>query len=146
MANRALMLEVAERRRAEEQLRELNESLDRRVTERSEALRESEQRFRTMADQTPVMMWVANPAGAVEFVNKEYCVFFGVTSEEAMHSAWRLAVHDDDGLYGRALAEALRTPAAVRQAKPACGAPTANGAGCVAGGAAHVARRATSSA
>ena len=78
MANRALMLEVAERRRAEEQLRELNESLDRRVTERSEALRESEQRFRTMADQTPVMMWVASPAGAVDFVNKEYGVFFGV--------------------------------------------------------------------
>jgi len=109
MANRALMLEVAERRRAEEQLRELNESLDRRVTERSEALRESEQRFRTMADQTPVMMWVASPAGAVDFVNKEYCVFFGVTSEEAMHSAWRLPVHDDDGSYGRALSEALRT-------------------------------------
>ena len=78
MANRALLLEVTERRRAEEQLRELNESLDRRVTERSEALRESEQRFRTMADQTPVMMWVTSPSGAMEFVNKEYCTFFGV--------------------------------------------------------------------
>jgi PAS domain S-box-containing protein len=109
MANRALMLEVAERRRAEEQLRELNESLDRRVTERSEALRESEQRFRTMADQTPVMMWVTNPAGAADFVNKEYCTFFGVTSEEALHNGWRLPVHDDDGTYLRTLFEALRT-------------------------------------
>jgi PAS domain-containing protein len=90
MANRALLLEVAERRRAEEQLRELNESLDRRVTERSEALRESEQRFRTMADQTPVMMWVASPAGAVDFVNKEYCSFFGVSTTRRQHSAWRL--------------------------------------------------------
>jgi PAS domain S-box-containing protein len=109
MANRALLLEVTERRRAEEQLRELNESLDRRVTERSEALRESEQRFRTMADQTPVMMWVTNPTGAVDFVNKEYCTFFGVSHEEAMHSSWRLPVHDDDGAYLRALLEALRT-------------------------------------
>ena len=109
MANRALMLEVTERRRAEEQLRELNESLDRRVTERSEALRESEQRFRTMADQTPVMMWVTNAAGGVDFVNKEYCTFFGVTAEEALHSAWRLPVHDDDGSYLRTLFEALRT-------------------------------------
>jgi len=39
MANRALLVEVAERRRAEEELRELNETLDQRVTERSEALR-----------------------------------------------------------------------------------------------------------
>ena len=109
MANRALLLEVTERRRAEEQLRELNESLDRRVTERSEALRESEQRFRTMADQTPVMMWVTSPSGLVEFVNKEYCVFFGVSSEEAVHSSWRMPVHDDDGGYLRALSEALRT-------------------------------------
>ena len=109
MANRALLLEVTERRRAEEQLRDLNESLDRRVTERSEALRESEQRFRTMADQTPVMMWVTNPAGTVDFVNKEYCTFFGVSHEEAMHSGWRMPLHDDDTGYQRSLFEALRT-------------------------------------
>jgi len=109
MANRALLLEVTERRRAEEQLRELNESLDRRVTERSEALRESEQRFRTMADQTPVMMWVTNPTGVVDFVNKEYCSFFGASHEEALHSSWRMPLHDDDSGYLRALFEALRT-------------------------------------
>jgi len=109
MANRALLLEVTERRRAEEQLRELNESLDRRVTERSEALRESEQRFRTMADQTPVMMWVTSPSGLVEFVNKEYCSFFGVSHEEAMHNSWRMPLHDDDSTYQQSLVEALRT-------------------------------------
>jgi PAS domain S-box-containing protein len=109
MANRAMMLEVTERRRAEEQLRELNESLDRRVTERSEALRESEQRFRTMADQTPVMMWVTNPSGVVDFVNKEYCSFFGVSPEEALHPKWSMPLHDDDSGYLRALFEALRT-------------------------------------
>src|SRR5262249_13717839 len=101
MANRALMLEVTERRRAEEQLRELNESLDRRVTERSEALRESEQRFRTMADQTPVMMWVTSPSGVVDFVNKEYCSFFGVSQEQALHTSWRMPLHDDDAGYQR---------------------------------------------
>jgi PAS domain S-box-containing protein len=48
LANRALLAEVAERRRAEERLRQLNENLDRRVIERSEALSESEQRYRTL--------------------------------------------------------------------------------------------------
>lgn len=41
-ANRRLEAEVIERRRAEERLNELNESLDRRVTERTVALRSSE--------------------------------------------------------------------------------------------------------
>src|SRR6185295_5801460 len=44
MANRALLAEVTERRRAEEQLRELNESLEQRVAERTEALREKDRR------------------------------------------------------------------------------------------------------
>ena len=45
-ANRLLLAEVSERRRAEERLRELNESLDQRVTERTQALQESEGRLR----------------------------------------------------------------------------------------------------
>ena len=38
MANRSLLAEVTDRRRAEERLRELNETLDQRVSERTEAL------------------------------------------------------------------------------------------------------------
>ena len=46
LANRTLMTEVGERRKAEESLRELNDTLDRRVTERTNtiALREAELR------------------------------------------------------------------------------------------------------
>ena len=45
-ANRMLLAEVSERRRAEERLKDLNESLDQRVTERTHALQQSEARLR----------------------------------------------------------------------------------------------------
>jgi signal transduction histidine kinase len=45
-ANRMLLAEVAERRRAEARLSELNASLDQRVTERTAALQASEERLR----------------------------------------------------------------------------------------------------
>lgn len=46
VANRLLLAEVTERRRAESRLQELNETLDRRVTERTLALQESEAQLR----------------------------------------------------------------------------------------------------
>ena len=46
MANRALLTEIAERRLAEERLSDLNASLDRRVTERTDALQASEAKLR----------------------------------------------------------------------------------------------------
>ncbi|MDB5384676.1 MAG: putative histidine kinase, atypical hybrid [Planctomycetaceae bacterium] len=49
LANAALVAEVIERRRAEEQLRELTESLEQRVTERTETLRHTHQKLREQA-------------------------------------------------------------------------------------------------
>ncbi|HKO30778.1 MAG TPA: PAS domain S-box protein [Nitrospiraceae bacterium] len=59
IANRALVVEVTERRRAEEQLRELNDTLERRVAERTEALmktsvalNEAGERYRSLFDDS----------------------------------------------------------------------------------------------
>ena len=48
LANHALLAEVQERRRAEEQLRDLNENLERRVAERTEALRRADDKLQVM--------------------------------------------------------------------------------------------------
>jgi len=60
LANRALLTEVTERRRAQEQLRDLNETLKQRVTEQTKALRGSEERMRMAIEATAVGIWEWN--------------------------------------------------------------------------------------
>jgi len=59
-------------------------------------LRDSEARFRTMADGSPVIIWAMDRYGAIEFVNKAFREFFGVTPERVRHDAWRGLLHPDD--------------------------------------------------
>jgi len=59
-SNRALLAEVTQRCRVEEQLRELNDTLERRVTERTEALREIDERMRLATEATGVGIWQWN--------------------------------------------------------------------------------------
>jgi PAS domain S-box-containing protein len=88
-----------------------------------EALRESEERFRAMADDTAIALWVNEASGAVQFVNRAYREFFGVTLEELQALGWRSLVHPDDqaayaAAYERAATarEPFRAQARVRRA------------------------------
>jgi two-component system, chemotaxis family, CheB/CheR fusion protein len=67
------------------------------MTERLEAaaLRESEERFRTLADNAPALIWVTSPTGA-KFVNREYLEFLGVGEEEVLGDKWAKFIHPED--------------------------------------------------
>jgi PAS domain S-box-containing protein len=71
--------------------RELSE---RRLTEK--ALRESEERFRVIANSAPVPIWVSELGGKRAFVNQAYMDFLGVTFEEGLVYDWRKSIHPDD--------------------------------------------------
>jgi PAS domain S-box-containing protein len=77
---------------------------------------ESEQRFRTMADGTPLVIWVTDANGKIEFINRAYCEFFGVTLEELQASGgWQPLLHEDDAhTHTEAFQTALREHRAYR--------------------------------
>ena len=61
--------------------------------EATRELRESEARFRNMADHSPVMMWMSDPDGSLTYLNRGWLEFTGQTLQEALGSgAWE-ALH-----------------------------------------------------
>ncbi|HLF74307.1 MAG TPA: PAS domain S-box protein [Anaerolineales bacterium] len=74
--------------------RQLAFGIDRKRAE--EKLRESEGRFRVLADSAPIMIWVNGVDAGCEFVNKEYLKFFGKQLEEVQGFGWKPSLHPDD--------------------------------------------------
>ena len=56
----------------------------------------TEQRFRMLADSAPVLMWVSNPDGSRQFVNRAYLAFLGLPYDDAIRFDWRALIHPDD--------------------------------------------------
>ena len=61
-----------------------------------ESVRVSENRFRTMADDSPLIVWEHGPDGAQTWVNNTFCKFFGTTRDEMRADRWQMLTHPDD--------------------------------------------------
>lgn len=59
-------------------------------------LRESESRFRTMADAAPVMIWTSGPDKASTWCNQRLLDFIGHEGEQASDFRWRQNIHPND--------------------------------------------------
>jgi len=61
-----------------------------------ETLRESEERFRLIADSAPVPIWVTKLDRTRSFANQAYVDFVGLPFEQAIVFDWRKVLHPDD--------------------------------------------------
>jgi PAS domain S-box-containing protein len=80
MHRMGVMLDITDRRRSEQ------------------ALRESENRFRTVADAAPVMIWMSAADKRCTFFNRGWLAFTGHTLEQELGNGWTEGIHADDYL------------------------------------------------
>jgi PAS domain-containing protein len=60
------------------------------------AVRESEERFRKVADTAPVLIWESGPDKQCTFFNKPWLDFTGRSMDQEMGNGWADGVHPDD--------------------------------------------------
>ena len=60
------------------------------------ALRESEERYRFLADSIPQMVWTAKPDGALDYVSQQVAAYFGTSRDRILGNGWFIGVHPDD--------------------------------------------------
>jgi len=108
---------ISARNRAEKQLSDSYGELEGRVEERTQALtesnkklsegiiirgkiedtlRESEERFRMMADSVPVMIWITDKNKQYTYINKIFLKFTGRSIEQELGKGWTDGIHEDD--------------------------------------------------
>ena len=81
------------------ELSEVNKNLKDEISirERTEVnLRESEKRFRMLADSAPVMIWMTDTKGSYNYFNKVWLNYTGKEYDEEAGQKWMDGIHPDD--------------------------------------------------
>ena len=62
----------------------------------SAARRESEARLRALFEVSPQVVWFADAAGHVTYINRHYAALVGLPAEQALGDGWFTSVHPED--------------------------------------------------
>lgn len=88
--------DITQRKQAKQALQKLNQELESRVEQRTVALRQSEQRFASLAAAVPVVIFRFNIDSQCIYVNHCWGEMTGTDIQLALGYSWIEAVHPDD--------------------------------------------------
>jgi PAS domain S-box-containing protein len=92
----AIVRDVTDQVKAEEELRRSREDLERHVAERTAQLRESEEKFRGAFAQGGIGMALVGPDGRFLQVNRSLCGMFGYEEQELLATTFQAITHPED--------------------------------------------------
>ncbi|MGO4523920.1 sensor histidine kinase [Microvirga sp. 2MCAF35] len=58
--------------------------------------KETETQFAVLAESLPQLIWSSRPDGSVDYVNRRWREFTGLSSEQLFGNGWEVAIHPDD--------------------------------------------------
>jgi PAS domain S-box-containing protein len=117
----AIVRDVTDQVRAEEELKSAHEELEKRVAERTaelsaevaqrrraeDALRESEERYRGAFDHAGIGMCLSFPDGRFLKVNRSFCEMLGYSESELLERTFEAVTHPEDRQESARIARAL---------------------------------------
>lgn len=117
ISSRSTLIDMTERKRAEEALRQSHQSLEALVAERTtallqtnqrleqelaqsqqihQALTASESRFRELVESLPLPIWTCLPDGTCDYLSPQWATYTGRSAEEPFSTGCLQHVHPDD--------------------------------------------------
>ena len=91
-----LKLQNEQLKEARQKAEGLNNELENLVEERTNDLFLSQEHFKFLADNIPVIVWTAYPDGSTDYFNKRWCQYTGLTMKESIDWGWQPVIHPDD--------------------------------------------------
>lgn len=95
--------DIDDLRRTKEELAELNQSLERKVAERTAQLtkeveqrKESERIYRAIGESIDYGVWICDPTGRNTYASESFLKLVGMTQDECSHFGWGRVLHPDD--------------------------------------------------
>jgi PAS domain S-box-containing protein len=67
-----------------------------RAREAADTLARSERRYRFLADAMPQIVWTSRPDGGVDYFNRRWLDYTGLTLEQSLDWGWKPVIHPDD--------------------------------------------------
>ena len=85
------------------------------VKARERALRESEARFRLLAEAAPVVIWLADTSMNITYANRAWRTLTGLSQDDTLDTRWLQVAHPDDVASLKAAGRAARAAPAAYQ-------------------------------